>query len=709
MAIVGASANPEKRGHQVVAALLASGFGGSIYPINPRGGDLLGLDVIESIEALPETPDLAYIARPAAAVPDAVAACGRRGIRGAIVPAVGFRESDGDGVKLEARLLAAARESGIRVIGPNTSGVLNTHTGLHMVGGEPLPPGGLGILTQSGNIALDLMTAASARPIGVSIYVGPGNETDIGFHEYLEYLGQHEPTRAIAIYVEGVRDGRALFDTVRDVVRQKPVIALKGGRSAAGGRAARLHTGAIAGSYQVFRALARQTGLIEVERSDELLAVAETLANQPPLARPGIAVLSDGGGHATLAADHLSAAGVPLSGLTEATRAGLAELLGPAASVTNPVDAAGAADQAPSVLVQALRLLMADPECGGVLLTGLFGGYHIRFAAGLAADELSAADGIADAAAESGVPLVVHSLYASRLPPPLARLLERGVPVHGSLERAIRCQCALSERASSLAGPGWGHDSPMPPEPAGSAPDTPPTTAGSPPAAPAPEGRWLSELEARDLLEPHGVTLVAATFCADAGEAAEAAVGPGPYALKTVSRHLPHKTEAGAVRLGLEGPDAVRVAFGAAQEASAAYLTERGLPPELEGALVSRMQPVPVAELLIGARRDPQFGPILTLAIGGTAVELHRDLAIRGLPLVATDIEAMCRELRLAPLLLGYRGRPAVDLAAIAAVGLSLGECLLARPDLREIELNPVFAYPDRAVAIDATAYLVKL
>ena len=521
-----------------------------------------------------------------------------------------------------------------------------------------------------------------------------GTRPTSGFHEYLDYLGQHEQTRAIAIYVEGVRDGRALFDTVRDVVRRKPVVALKGGRSAAGGRTARSHIGAIAGSYEVFRALARQTGLIEVERSDELLAVAETLADQPPLSGPGIAVLSYGGGHATLSTDHLSAAGVPLARLTETTRAAVAELLGPAANVRNPIDAAGAADQAPSVLVEALRRLLADPECGGVLLTGLFGGYAIRFAEGLAPEELAAADGIADAAAEAGAPIVVHSLYASRRPPALERLLERGVPVYDSLECAIRCVSALSQRRASLGSSILRPDSG---DEHGTAAAADLTVAQN-----AATGRWLSEIEARELLEPHGVAFVPATLCTDAAQAAEAAVGFGPWVLKTLSRHLPHKTEAGAVRLGLEEPDAVRAAFDAASESSAEYLRERGLPTEIEGALVSPMQPDPVAELLIGARRDPQFGPVLTLALGGTAVELHGDVAIRGLPVASADIEAMCRELRLAPLLFGHRGRPPIDLDAISSMALALGRCLLEHAHVDEVELNPVFAYPDRAVAIDS-------
>ncbi len=690
VAVIGASANPEKRGHQVVVALEASGFRGRIFPVHPGGGELLGLPVYESVEALPVAPDLAYVATPAASVPTVVAACGHRGIKGAIVPAVGFRESGASGAALEEALLRASRETGIRVIGPNTSGLLNTHIGLHMVGGEPLPAGGLAIVAQSGNIALDLMTSASSRPIGVSIYVGPGNETDIGFHEYLEFLGEHEPTKAIALYLEGVRDGRALFETARRVSRIKPVVVLKGGRSESGERAARSHTGAIAGSYPTFRALARTAGVIEVQRADELLPVAETLGMQPGFGPGGLCVLSDGGGHATLAADHLAAAGVPLARLEEATRIKLAELLGPAASVTNPVDVAGATDRAPLVFVEAFRLLASDPSCGGILVIGLFGGYAIRFSSGLAADELEAADGVADIASDVGVPLVVYSLYERRDPPPLVRLLQRRVPVFGSLEIAVRAVVELYHRAHART----------------ERAET--TLDASRPGTSAPEpiqGRWLSERETRDLLESYGVPLVAATFCEDAEQASAAAAVHGSSALKLVSRHVPHKTEAGAVALDLVGPEEVANAFAVATESTISFLAARDLPLEIEGALVSAMQPKPVVELLIGARRDPLYGPTVTVAIGGTEVELYGDVAIRAAPVEAAEVEEMCRELELAPLLMGHRGRPAVDLAAIAHIVQRVGSCLIEHEHLSEIELNPVFAYPDHAVAIDATAF----
>ncbi len=693
--VVGASSDPRKRGHQVVAALQRSGFAGPIHPVNPKGGDILGLPVARSIGEIDTPPDLVYIATPAAAVPDVVAGCGAAGVRGAIVPAVGFRESGPEGASLEARLLDAARDTGIRVVGPNTSGLLNTHIGLHMVGGEPLALGGLAIVSQSGNVALDLMTSASARPLGVSIYVGPGNETDVGFHEIIDFLGRHEPTRAIVMYVEGIQHGSDLYCIVKDVTEVKPVVVLKGGRSDAGTRSARSHTGSLAGSARVFEAAARQSGMIEVDASDELFPVAETLALQLAPSRletagAGFVVISDGGGHATIAADRFVRLGVPLAQIAPETRSKLQELFGPAASVWNPIDAAGAPDTAPSVLVRAVEIVSGDPACAGILLIGLFGGYAIRFAESLEAEETEAATGLAEAASRAGIPLVVHSLYERRRPAPLRRLLESGVPVYGSLELAAACCAALCRRVRAAR--------------------QPVNVAGRASADPVDSGddgddeNWLSEVEARELVTRRGVTVVEGVFCASEDDLAEAIGGrPGPWVVKAVSRALPHKTEADAVRLGLEDLEAVVGAYRECTKAALAYLGG-GASAEVDGVLLTRMLPSPVAQLLIGARRDPAFGPILTVGFGGVDVELAPDISIRILPVSADEVSEMWRELQRAPILLGHRGARGVDLEGLVSTALAVGGCLLGDATLAEVELNPVFAYPERCVAVDASA-----
>ncbi len=456
MAIIGASQDPTKRGHQAVRALLDAGYSGDIYLVHPDGGELLGLPVSPSIVELGAIPDLALICTPASHVPDVVRACAEHGIRGAIILAVGFREADDRGRELEEEILSVAAASGLRLIGPNTSGVLNPALGLNLVGSPPVGPGSLAVLSQSGNVGLDIMTQLRTRGLGLSLYVGVGNEGDVRFDEYMTFLEQDDATRGILIYAEGFSDPRAFLDTAERVNWTKPVVLLKGGRSESGKTAALSHTGAIAGSYDVFEALLRQRGVAVTRRSDELLDLTLALAGQRPISPggpgDGIAVIADGGGHATLAADLLTELEVGLAEFTPAAQGLLRDLLGSAAAVGNPVDLAGAADRKLSVYSDCLDLVLSQPGVRGVLLTGLFGGYANRFDDSLAGGEDAAAARMVELSVQAGVPLLVHTLYAAHGSSALSRLRKAGVPVMASLDAACRCVQALQDRGRFLKG-----------------------------------------------------------------------------------------------------------------------------------------------------------------------------------------------------------------------------------------------------------------
>ncbi len=692
VAVIGASRDPRKRGFQALRALKESGYRGRIHPVHPDGGEILGLAVAPSVEALEPPPDLAYISTRAATIPALVEACGQKGIRGAVIPAVGFRETGLEGGKLERAVLEAARRTGIRVIGPNTSGIVNTALGLNLVGMRSVPAGRLALVTQSGNMGLALMTEAAARGEGISVYVGIGNETDIAQHEVLEYLKGERATAAILMYVEGFQDGRRFFEVATRVNRTKPIVLLKGGRTAGGEASARSHTGALAGSYRVLRSALRQAGVVEVTRADELLSIGQTLAGQPAMAAgTGVAILADGGGHATLAADAVADLGVPLARLNEPTRDRLRSLLGPAASVVNPIDLAGAADGGPGVFAEALETIVADSAVGGVLVTGLLGGYAIRFTEELASEETEAATRMAENAATTGKPLVIHTLYAAERTEPLRRLAESGVPVLGSLHVAARCLAAARDRGLALA-----------PVPSGS------RAIGWPPEPALPPRRAiLIEPEVRELVAGCGVPLVPATFCRTAEEAAGAArLAGGPVAVKVVSPAIAHKSDAGGVALGVKGSEQAAAAFAAVTEAARAYQESRE--PRhaavIQGALVSPMLSPPVTELIVGARRDPHFGLFLLVGAGGLTAELEEDVAVRILPVGADEVEAMLDELRIAPILRGFRGRPGVERGAVVDLALALASCLERHPEIVTLEANPVFAYTDRAIAVDLRA-----
>ena len=704
IAVVGASADPEKRGHQILRALGTSGYRGRVYAVN-RGGDrILGHRAFRSVGELPEAADLAVLSIPAALTPKAVRDCGRRGVRAAVILAVGFGESGPEGARLEDALRRAGRETGVRLLGPNTSGLMNLPLGVNLIGARGIRPGGIALLVQSGNIALALMNEFTrGSRLGISVCCGIGNEVDVGFGEVLDFLGGHRKTRAIVAHIESCADSRALLRAASAATRRKPVLVLKSGRTPAGAQAARSHTGGLGGPYDRLRAGFRQAGLIEVSRTDELVPVAAALATQPAGAPgKGVAVLSDGGGQSTLAVDALVALDAPLAELSSATSGALRETLGPAAAVRNPVDVAGAADSHPAAFARALEALGADPAVGTVLVIGMFGGYAIRFAKTLNRKEVEAADAMAATMRTLGKGLVVHSQFAGLRSEPLERLRRAGVPVIGSLEAASRAAAALHRRGTDLARrPRWT-----------------PAAAREPAGPPHPliraaraEGRvTLSETEARVLLGEAGLGFPPMEVVRSPEAAAAAAGRAGrPVAIKLLSRRIVHKSEAGGVALEVaadDGGGAAAEAFRRITASARAWAAAHGLPEEPGAATVSPMLPKPAVELLVGVCRVPGLGPVLTLGAGGTLVEVLGDAVHRVLPVGRTEVEAALAELKVRALLDGPRGRPAVSRSGVFRAVSAVAACLVRSPEVAEVEVNPLFGYPDRAVPADARVIL---
>jgi acetyltransferase len=702
VAVVGASANPTKRGHQILKALQRSGFAGRVFPVNPRGGEILGIPVVASVDELPQGVDLAVLCTPAAAAPDLVRACGRQGIGGALVLAVGFGESGTAGRALESALAEAGAQTGVRIVGPNTSGILNMSTGLNLVGARGVRGGGIALLLQSGNVALSLMTEVTERSWdGISIYLGVGNQMDVGPAEALDYLAGHRPTRAVVVYLEGVPRARAWLAAAARVGKSKPIVAIKSGRTDHGSAAALSHTGSVAGPYDRLSAGLRQAGVVEVTRTDELLHVAETLGNQPAGAPGrGIAVLSDGGGQGALATDTLVEAGASLAELAPASRVRLGELLGSAAATTNPVDLAGASDADPMVFARVLDVLLEDPSVGCILVIGLFGGYAVRFSETLLRRETEAGIAMAEQASESGKGLIVHTMYAAHRTAPLEALGTRGVPVVGSLEVACRCAVELQRRAEVVASPPWRLDA----------------VDGGLPSAEATaiieaaerEGRVaLTEPEARHLLGVYGLGFEPHIEVTTAAAAAAATVElDGPVALKLVSSTVLHKSDAGGVRLGITSAEDASAAFVEIAARVTEWCTRHGLTPEPMRVMVSPMHRSPRVELLVGGALDEFLGPVLTVGAGGIWVEALADVAHRVLPVSDEEIRSAVDGLGVGPILAEGRGRPAVDRAPILRAARAVARVLAHHPQVAEVELNPLFVYDDGVEPVDARVVL---
>ena len=691
IAIIGASADPTKRGYKAMVGLIKGHYAGKIYPINPKVREILGVPTYASLDDIPGPVDLALICTPASTLPKLLAECGNKGVKGAVILASGFRETGPEGARLEQEVLNAARAGGVRIIGPNTSGMFNLHKNVNLLALANVKPGDIGFISQSGNMLLALVLEAEHNGhVGFSTYVGPGNQTDIGFNDYLRYLGEDEHTRVATLYVEGFRDGQRFLEVAREITPVKPVVVYKSGATELGKKAASSHTGALAGSYAMTVDLLRQVGVSVVRHSDQILPVAEGLALMQHARGKRIAVIADGGGQATITSDRLSESGLELAELSEATRKRLGEILFAQASLANPIDVAGTSDTDPEILSRCMEIVAEDDNVDAVFLVGMFGGYHTRFAESLLGGEMRAAEAMIELAQRVDKPLVIYSLYAPVKPPALRRLHEAGLPVYASIEHAVKVLQALGERGIYLQ---QQHGQPLQ---AGVEPDPGMQTLF---ARAQNEGRDLYEFEAKTLLRTHGVSVAPERIASSVDELADIAqaFADQPLAMKVVSRDILHKSDAGGVKLNLVGEAALREAFEQIMSNCRAYDAHA----DIRGVLVTPMAKKGT-EVIVGVVRDPIFGPVLMFGLGGIFVEILEDVAFRAIPLSRFDAESMVDQLKGRKILAGVRGEAAIDKAALVDLLLRISSIVSAYPQLSELDLNPVIAYPDGYAVVDA-------
>jgi acetyl coenzyme A synthetase (ADP forming)-like protein len=698
VAVVGASRTETKRGYQAIKTLIDEKFEGRIYAVNPKEKNVLGLPCYPSVSDIDGPVDLALITTPAKTITDVLKDCGRKGVAGAVIIAGGFRELGEEGRKVEENLIRSAREFNVRLIGPNTSGMINLEKNLNLVGLHDVPRGEIALISQSGNMALSLFTEARLKShLGFSYYVGVGNEVDIRFHEYLEFFKNDPKTRAVVFYVEGMRDGRRFLQEAYRTTLRKPIILLKGGRSSTGKLSAGSHTGALAGISEVSRTAFKRSGIIVVERTDALFPVAESLCNLPPIKNNKIAILADGGGHATLAADILTDLGLTIPELGTNTQEKLRKILPFTASVRNPVDVAGGTDADPTLFAECSRIILKDPNVGGLLMVGLFGGYAIRFAESLSLKEEDAAHQLGKMVKKRNKPIVVHSLYSSVKPHALELLRYYRIPVYDSLDVACICISALNDRGSYLneyhAKVNFVFDW-RSREKA--------SAKKIIDAAIRQNRRFLLEHEAKRIFQHHGAPVTNDQLAATADEAVEiASKMGGGVSLKIVSPDILHKSDAGGVRLYLNTSAEVRQGFAEIIRNAEKYKPGA----DIRGVLVSPMAE-PGLEVIIGTKIDDQFGPVIMFGLGGIMVEVLKDVAFRVLPISPRSAGSMIEDIRSAPLLKGIRGKPPCDRKIIRKLLLLCSEIIEAYPEIAEMDLNPIIVYEQGARIVDARIIL---
>ena len=661
IAVVGASASEQKPGFQILRALAP--FRGAVHAVNPRGGAILGRTAHPDLAALPGPVDLVALVLPAEHSLGVLREAAEIGAGAAFMVSGGFGETGADGAALESGIAGVCRAGGIRLLGPNTSGFVRPSRGLactFLPAANEIRPGPIGIVAQSGGINLTLAMMAHAAGLGVSLAVGLGNAADVGLAETLGYVAADPDTRAVVLHVEGVEQGRALFDAVRETVRAKPVVALPVGKADLGGFA-ESHTGALMGSHRLTRSALRQAGAVLVETLDDALDAAHvlSLARLPPARDPGIGVLTGQAGPGLLMTDTLKQAGVSVPEIAPASVARIAAALPPLTYMKNPVDTGRPGASFGTVL----DALAADDAVDAVLAYALIEGGGLD----LGGEVRNAAGGTEKPVlfATQGVP--------AETAPLAGRLRAAGIPAFLAPDRAARAMAALVADARARAEPADRETAPG-------------ATGGAGPPLAGP----VDEDAAKTLIAAYGIPAPRRRVCRSRAEAeaARAAMG-GAVVAKTLDPAILHKSDVGGVHLGIATSEGLARALDAIDRVSdAGYLIEEMAPDGLD--------------LILGARNDPSFGPTVLLGLGGTAAEAIDDVAVALAPLGPGEIDRMIDSLAGSALFGPWRGAPAPDRAAIRDAAIGLARLIAEHPGIAEIDINPVRVFAEGLLALDA-------
>lgn len=680
VAVVGVGREPGGVGRSVFRNLIAAGFAGGLYPVNPHLDDVEGRTCYPNVSALPEVPDLAVIAVPAAVVPGVVRELGARGTRSVIVISAGFKETGREGAALERDLLAAAAETGVRLLGPNCLGLLATRSNLNASFSATMPiAGSTAFMSQSGALGTAVLDWAKGRRVGLSSFVSLGNRADVSESDLLDLWREDDGTRTVVAYLESVADGPAFVEAATRLTAIKPLVVLKSGGSDAGARAVSSHTGSLAGSDTAYDAAFHRAGVIRARTVQDLFDFAEAFSRQPLPAGPGLAILTNAGGPAIMATDACDYYGVALAGLERTTTDTLREALPAAAALFNPIDVLG--DALASRYAAALDALGKDPNVRSVLVV---------LTPQAPTQAVETARSVVEFASRTGVTTLACFMGAEAVEEASAVLTEGGVPAYRFPERAIASLAAMERVRENRA-----RQRPVVPV-VDADRDTVRARIDS---ARAGRRTFITEEGATAIARAYGLPTPAGGLARDLVAAKALAANIGyPLALKIASPDILHKSDIGGIRLGVTGEGELPAAY----EAVIGAVRDRMPDADVWGVTLQAMVPKG-REIIVGVNRDPQFGPILMFGLGGVYVEVLHDVVFRLCPVSSEEAREMVTEIRAFGLLRGARGQAPADIDAIVDVLVRVSALAVDFPDITEMDINPLIVM-DRgggAVAAD--------
>ena len=697
IAVVGASEIPGKAAERRTRSLIEGGYSGKIFLINPKRETLFGRKAYPSLDKVPEPVDLVMIAIPAGFIPEVINQCAEKGAEGAVIITAGFGETGEEGKKIEADILSNAKKGNVRIIGPNCSGIFSFSGHMNLLGVPPIDQGNISVIAQSGNIIDSLTHYAKMRGLGFSRIISAGNAIGVKFHEYIEFLGNDPETKVICMYMEGIKDGSGLVQAAEKVSVKKPVIALKVGRSGAGARAAASHTGSLAGDDQIVQAAFDQAGIIRVFNVDEMFDLAECFSKLPIPKGNRVAILSEGGGDNSVAADNAEAAGLDVPVLSSHTQNKIRPFLLKGMPAHNPIDYGGTAEENPHMITECCKVCMETNEIDAVYITGFFGGFKDIIAPHVGELEEQTSKDLTKFVKVYNKPIIVHTSFAHEPCESLKILRNNGIPVFASSKRTAMC---LGKMAEAGAGINACKDSAD--EKTGDTAVKPEKSSSVVADMIKNHRSVLLETEAGKILKQAGLELPDAILADEADTAVKAAEKIGfPVAMKVISRDIIHKSDVGGVKINLKTDKEARSAFNEIIK-NGLKVTSRD---KIDGVLI-----VPMAEqgleCIIGMIRDPQFGPVIMFGLGGIFVEVLKDVMFRVAPLTMADAEAMVTGIKGYPLLEGIRGESKKDIQAIKNILVKISLLAMENPEIMEMDLNPVRVHKHGASIIDARIIL---
>jgi acetate---CoA ligase (ADP-forming) len=685
LAVVGASPDASRLGHTVLKNIVEHGYRGRIYPVHPRADAILGLPAYPSIDALPETVDLAVIVIPAEHVIAVAEACGKRGVKGLIVITAGFKEVGGAGRELEKELLAVVRRYQMRMVGPNCLGVIDTTSSLDASFASMMPlPGEIALMSQSGAICTAILDWSKLQQIGFSRFVSLGNKADVDEVALLEAWSDDAHSKVILAYLEAISDGPGFVRAARDVTRRRPVVAIKSGTTAAGTRAASSHTGSLAGSESAYEAAFAQSGILRAVTMTDLFDLAMMFAYQPLIQGRRIAIVTNAGGPGIIATDAVERSGLEMAQLSSSTVSTLQQKLPPTANFFNPIDVIG--DARPDRYETALTAALADPGVDAVL---------VLFTPQANSGPEATADVIVRLAAAGGKPVAASFMGGVSIGA-ACDILNRGkIPNYPFPERAVNALAAMYRQFQ------W-QQRPLPTYRSFAVDQAKVRKLFADVRA---AGRVeLGEIEAREVMEAYGMRLPQSRLARTPDEAAEIAAELGfPVVMKISSPDILHKSDVGGVKVGIKDAGEARDSFELIEYRARKYSASA----RIWGVLVQQMVPKG-REVLVGVTRDPQFGPLVAVGMGGIYVEVLKDVAFRLAPISEQEVKEQLRSIRTYPLLRGVRGEAAADIAAVEETVLRVSQLVTDFPEIVEMDINPLVVHGagQGAIVLDARIIL---